>query len=148
MSGAALTLQNLVKMKEQFDKDFPPSKFDKGADMCRDTFLALTQALGIKVYTRDGGMTWFDPHKVPIIGVEIHIVPSIPFGEVEPCRCKERQFRKDFIEGMEIVQALTKDEIQCVREFEQSMREETIPNIVETIRKRQAEASKDKGPLA
>ena len=112
MSGAALTLQNLVKMKEQFDKDFPPSKFDKGADMCRDTLLALTQTLGIEVCTRDGGMTWFDPHKVPITGVEIHIVPSIPFGEVEPCRCKERQFRKDFIEGMEAVQALKKEEIQ------------------------------------
>ena len=33
-----------------------------------------------------------------------------PSGAVEECRCKERTFRKDFIEGMEAVQRLMKED--------------------------------------
>ena len=66
-------------------------------------------ALGIPMASKDNGKTWFDPHINPIIGIEIHIVPSLPFGAVEECRCKIRAFRKDFIEGMEEVQRLMKE---------------------------------------
>lgn len=86
-----LTIQRLKELEEQFKKDFPPSRFDKGVDMSGATFNGLTRIFGIAWYSRDGGVTWFDPHKMPLIGVEIHIVPEIPFGEVEPCRCAERK---------------------------------------------------------
>ena len=110
MSTQPLTVQRLTEMKEQFDKDFPPSKFDKGADMNQRTFDVLTRTLGISLYSKDNGLTWFDPHKIPFIGVPIHIVPSIPFGEVEPCRCAERGFHKT--EGMEFTQTLSIEEVK------------------------------------
>jgi hypothetical protein len=101
-----LTIDMLVKMKEDLDKQFPESlKYKHGADMSHETFVAL----GIPMASKDNGKTWFDPHINPIIGIEIHIVPSLPFGAVEECRCKERTFRKDFIEGMEEVQRLMKE---------------------------------------
>jgi hypothetical protein len=85
--SSPLTLDMLVKMKEDLDKRFPePIKYKDGADMSHETFVAL----GIPMASKDNGKTWFDHHINPIIGIEIHIVPSLPFGAVEECRCKER----------------------------------------------------------
>jgi hypothetical protein len=104
----------LVKMKEDLDKQFPePLKYKDGADMSGETFHALGASLGFPtMLSENGGQSWIDPHFNPIIGIEIHIVPSLPFGAVEECRCKIRAFRKDFIEGMEAVQRLMKDDTQ------------------------------------
>lgn len=109
-----LTLDMLIKMKEDFDKQFPePLKYKNGVDMSGETFHALGASLGFPtMLSENGGQSWIDPHFNPIIGIEIHIVPSLPFGAVEECRCKIRAFRKDFIEGMEAVQRLMKDDTQ------------------------------------
>jgi len=87
MSTHTLTLERLKEMKENFDKQFPPSKFDKGADMSPETWKALKNI--IPGYSFDGKdeRAYFT---VTGPWVDIHIVPSIPFGEVEPCRCEER----------------------------------------------------------
>lgn len=105
-----LTVDRLNEMKKEFNERFPPSCFDKAADMSQPTWDALKKLLGNDLTCEKSRLSWFYPNRSPFIGIEVHIVPSIPFGEVEPCRCKERQFRKDFIEGMETVQALKKEE--------------------------------------
>jgi hypothetical protein len=83
-----ITLSKLMEMKAEVDSIFPPEamKFKKGADMSRQTFTAL----GIPMESKDGGNTYFDFHKVSLIGIDVHIVDSIPFGKVEECRCEER----------------------------------------------------------
>ncbi len=112
-----LTLDMLIKMKEDFDKQFPePIKYKDGADMSHETFVAL----GIPMASKDNGKTWFDHHINPIIGIEIHIVPGMPFGAVEECRCKERYKIKfqtlnplppqDLPSMVEIVQEMSIDE--------------------------------------
>ena len=80
------------KMKEDFDKQFPePLKYKNGVDMSGETFHALGASLGFPtMISENGGQSWIDPHFNPIIGIEIHIVPGMPFGAVEECRCEER----------------------------------------------------------
>src|SRR5271157_4313805 len=79
-------------MKEDLDKQFPePIKYKDGADMSGETFHALGASLGFPtMLSENGGKSWIDPHFNPIIGIEIHIVPSLPFGAVEECRCEDR----------------------------------------------------------
>ncbi len=86
MSTHPLTLQRLTEMKERFDKDFPPSIFDKGADMSPATWNALKSIIPGYSFNGKDSRAYFD-----ISGpwIDIHFVPSIPFGEVEPCRCEE-----------------------------------------------------------
>ena len=88
-----LTLSKLMEMKAKVDSIFPPEamKFKKGADMSRKTFISL----GIPMASNDGGNTYFDFHKVSLIGIDVHIVDSIPFGKVEECRCEERAKEKE-----------------------------------------------------
>ena len=83
-----LTLSKLMEMKAKVDSIFSPEsiKFKKGADMSRKTFISL----GIPMASNDGGNTYFDFHKVSLIGIDVHIVDSLPFGVVEDCMCEER----------------------------------------------------------
>ncbi len=87
MSTHPLTLQRLTEMKENFDRQFPPSVFDKGADMSPETWRALRTYIPGYSFNGKDTRAYLDV-KGPWI--DIHLVPSIPFGEVEPCRCKER----------------------------------------------------------
>jgi hypothetical protein len=107
MSTHPLTLQRLQEMKAQFDKDYSPSKFGKSADMSRETWKELKNL--IPGYSSNGqdSRAYFE-----ITGpwVDIHFVPSIPFGEVEPCRCAERGFHKT--EGVEFTQTLPIEEVK------------------------------------
>jgi hypothetical protein len=121
-STKPLTLDMLIKMKEDFDKQFPePLKYKNGADMSGETFHALGASLGFPtMLSENGGQSWIDPHFNPIIGIEIHIVPGMPFGAVEECRCKERYKIKfqtlnplppqDLPSMVEIVQEMSIDE--------------------------------------
>jgi hypothetical protein len=85
---APLTLADLQQAKIKFDILFSePLKFLHGADMSPETL----NALGINLYTTDGGRTFIDPHIAPVIGVEVHLVPGMPFGKVEECSCEERR---------------------------------------------------------
>lgn len=132
-STKPLTLDMLVKIKEDLDKQFPePLKYKDGADMSHETFVAL----GIPMASKDNGKTWFDHHINPIIGIEIHIVPSLPFGAVEECRCKEREFRKDFIEGMELVHKLMSDPLPP----------QDMPSMVEITQEMPIEEAKKRWP--
>lgn len=87
LESEPITLSGLMKMKAELDQQFPePVKFRNGADMSHETFVSL----GIPMASKDEGKTWFDPHINRISDIEVHIVPSVPFGKVEECRCKER----------------------------------------------------------
>ncbi len=90
---APLTLDAIVKMKEDFDKKFPePIKYKNGADMSPETF----KALGIPIVkTRECGISG---HSSTLYGIDVHIVPDMPFGAVEECRCSQR---KDYLDALE-----------------------------------------------
>jgi hypothetical protein len=87
MSTHPLTLERLQEMKRIFDEKFPPSTFDKGADMSTETWTALKNLIPGYSFNGKDSRAYFEM-KGPWI--DIHFVPSLPFGEVEPCRCKER----------------------------------------------------------
>ncbi len=90
-----ITLSGLMKIKDEMDARFPePLKFRHGADMSHETFVLL----GIPMASKDEEKTWMDIHKARICSIEIHIVPSVPFGKVEECRCSQR---KDYIDALE-----------------------------------------------
>ena len=88
METEPITLSSLLKMKEDFDKQFPePIKYKDGADMSPETWQAMVR-LGNPNFTYDGETEGFA--STPFISIAIHIVPGMPFGAVEECRCKER----------------------------------------------------------
>ena len=89
---APITLSGLLEMKEKCDalwKEMGPIKFKDGADMSPETFQAISSALGITMYSKDGGHTFFDPHINPITSIEIHLIPGMEFGDVQECQCKK-----------------------------------------------------------
>ena len=107
-SNEPITLQSLTEMHDKFKEAFPiPTAFKDGADMSCATFDELGKSIKM---LRPQGQAWLGISTDNFIGREIHIVNSVPFGAVEECRCKERTFRKDFIEGMEAVQRLMKED--------------------------------------
>jgi hypothetical protein len=108
---APLTLDMLVKMKEDFDKQFPePIKYKDGADMSPETF----KALGIPIVkTRECGISG---HSSTLYGIDVHIVPGMPFGVVEECRCKERYKLK-----FQALNPLPPQDLPSMIEFTQEM---------------------------
>ena len=99
MSANTLTFERLLETMQSFREKYPPSVFDKGADMSEATCKALIKLLRIEF--PDGNPEWFKVYKMTLTGIDIHIVPDIPFGEVEPCRCKEREFTESIKADME-----------------------------------------------
>ena len=107
-SNEPITLQSLTEMHEKFKEAFPvPLQFQNGADMSRATFDELGKSVKM---LRPQGEAWLGISTDNFIGIEIHIREDVPFGAVKECRCKERTFRKDFIEGMKAVQRLMKED--------------------------------------
>ena len=96
METEPITLSGLLKMKEDFDKQFPePLKYKDGADMSPETWQAMVR-LGNPNFTYDGETEGFA--STPFISIAIHIVPGMPFGAVEECRCP---LRKDYLDALE-----------------------------------------------
>jgi hypothetical protein len=92
----SLTLDKLVKMKEDFDKQFPePLKYQNGADMSPETWEAMRP--NFSPYKNE-----IEAHRTvgthPFCMIHIHIVPGMPFGAVEECRCPHR---KDYLDALE-----------------------------------------------
>jgi hypothetical protein len=50
MSTHPLTIQRLAEMQREFEKKYPPSAFDKGADMSLATFDVLRRTLGMDFF--------------------------------------------------------------------------------------------------
>ena len=87
-----LTLDKLKETYDEFQKAFPiPVEFREGADMSRATFEELGKSIKL---LKPQGQAWLGMNVDRFIGVDIHIVNSIPFGCVEECRCKEREKEK------------------------------------------------------
>ena len=84
-----ITLDSLTKMNDAFQKAYPiPIAFKDGADMSQATFDELGKSIKM---VKPQGEAWLGMNVDNFIGIDIHIVNSIPFGAVEPCRCKERE---------------------------------------------------------
>jgi len=91
-----ITLESLIKMNDEFQKQFPiPVEYKNGADMSRETFEELGKSIKL---VKPQGKAWLGMNVDNFIGVEIHIVESVPFGCVEKCRCHHR---KDFLDAIE-----------------------------------------------
>jgi hypothetical protein len=88
LNSEPITLKNLQEIEDNFRKAFPvPVEFKDGADMSRATFDELGKSIKL---VKPQGRAWLGISSDNFIGVQIHIVNSIPFGVVEECRCKER----------------------------------------------------------
>jgi len=111
---APLTLDMLVKMKEDFDKQFPePIKYKDGADMSPETWEAMRP--NFAPYKNE-----IEAHRTvgthPFCMIHIHIVPGMPFGVVEECRCKERYKLK-----FQALNPLPPQDLPSMIEFTQEM---------------------------
>jgi hypothetical protein len=96
METEPITLSGLLKMKEDFDKHFPePLKYQNGADMSPETWEAMRP--NFAPYKNE-----IEAHRTvgthPFCMIHIHIVPGMPFGAVEECRCSQR---KDYLDALE-----------------------------------------------
>jgi len=88
LNSEPITLKNLQEIEDNFRKAFPvPVAYKDGADMSRETFDALGKTIKL---VKPQGQAWLGISSDNFIGVQIHIVNSVPFGAVEECRCKER----------------------------------------------------------
>lgn len=97
-SNEPITLQSLTEMEAKFREAFPiPTAFKNGADMSRATFDELGKSVKM---LRPQGEAWLGISTDNFIGIEIHIVNSVPFGAVEECRCKERE--KEALAAMDV----------------------------------------------
>lgn len=84
-----ITLESLTKMNDAFQAAYPvPTEFKDGADMSQATFDELGKSIKM---VKPQGEAWLGMNTDIFIGIDIHIVNSIPFGAVEPCRCKDRE---------------------------------------------------------
>lgn len=96
MENKPITLESLIKTNDEFHKQFPiPVEYKNGADMSRETFESLGKRIKL---VKPQGEAWLGMNVDNFIGVEIHIVESVPFGCVEKCRCHHR---KDFLDAIE-----------------------------------------------
>lgn len=96
METEPITLSGLLKMKEDFDKQFPePLKYKDGADMSPETWEAMRP--NFAPYKNE-----IEAHRTvgthPFCMIHVHIVPGMPFGAVEECRCPHR---KDYLDALE-----------------------------------------------
>jgi hypothetical protein len=81
-----ITLESLVKLNEEFQKQFPiPVAYKNGADMSRATFKELGKSIKL---VKPQGEAWLGMNVDNFIGVDIHFDESVPFGCVEECKCK------------------------------------------------------------
>jgi hypothetical protein len=95
-NNAPITLESLIKMNEEFQKSYPiPVAYKNGADMSRATFDELGKSIKM---VKPQGEAWLGMNVDNFIGVNIHIVDSVPFGCVEECRC---HMRKDYLDALE-----------------------------------------------
>jgi hypothetical protein len=96
MDNQPITLESLIKSNDEFQKYFPiPVAYRNGADMSRDTFEELGKRIKL---VKPQGEAWLGINVDNFIGVEIHIVNTVPFGCVEECRCNQR---KDYLDSLE-----------------------------------------------
>jgi hypothetical protein len=96
MDNPPITLESLIKMNDDFRKAFPiPVEYQNGADMSRATFDELGKSIKL---VKPKGEAWLGMNVDNFVGVEIHIVESVPFGCVEECRCPKRNGYLDALE--------------------------------------------------
>jgi hypothetical protein len=92
---APITLKDLQEMVAKFREQFPESlPYRNGADMSQETWNALNAVLKRDGVGQDGSGLPYPYYTMSLSAIEIHIVPGIPFGEVEECSCKERAKEK------------------------------------------------------
>jgi hypothetical protein len=82
--NAPITLDHLKRLHDAIELLYPKGPFDDGADMSQETYNQLIHSGKVIVKKQTDILSSF-------VGIDIHIVPSIPLGKVEPCNCKERQ---------------------------------------------------------
>lgn len=84
-----LKLAKLMEMNDAMKQFTEPLKYQQGADMSGETWNALRAELAPIVYKpHSAGTTTCVPD---FIGIDVHIRPNIPFGEVRECSCGERE---------------------------------------------------------
>jgi hypothetical protein len=89
MDNPPITLESLIKMNDDFRKAFPiPVEYQNGADMSRATFDELGKSIKL---VKPQGEAWLGMNVDSFIGVEIHIVESVPFGCVDECHCQKNK---------------------------------------------------------
>jgi hypothetical protein len=85
-----ITLDHLKRVHDAVELFYPKGLFDDGADMSQDTYNQLISSGKVIVMKqRSVGISTETSSRLG--SIDIHIVPGIPLGKVEPCNCKERQ---------------------------------------------------------
>lgn len=99
MDNQPITLESLIKSNDEFQKAFPvPVAYRNGADMSRETFEELGKRIKL---VKPQGEAWLGMNVDNFIGVDIHIVESVPFGCVEECHCNILRDAMNLIESRE-----------------------------------------------
>lgn len=76
-----ITIDDLIKMKEELDRKFPPLPYEDGADMSLATYYALLDKGDFVIVE--------DSDKIPFASIDVHFRNDVPYGEIRECTCGE-----------------------------------------------------------